>query len=54
MDNSPEVTVGYRRAPFVAQLVATKNRHPQTRERPRAEPDAASAAYRATAALTAV
>jgi hypothetical protein len=53
MDNLPEVTVDYRSAPFVAQLVATKNRRPQTRERQRAEPDVASAAYRATAVLTA-
>jgi hypothetical protein len=43
----------YRSAPFLAQLVATKDRHPQTRERGRAEPAMASAAYRAVAALTA-
>ena len=43
---------GYRSAPFLAQLVATKNDHPQTRERRRAEPKVALAAYRATAALT--
>ena len=36
--------------PFLAQLVATKDGHPQTRERRRAEPNVALAAYRATAA----
>ena len=44
------VTHGY--APFVAHLVATKNQYPQTRERRRADPRDASAAYRAAAALT--
>jgi len=39
--------------PFLAQLVATKDGHPQTRERRRAEPNVALAAYRATAALDA-
>jgi hypothetical protein len=34
-------------APFVAHLIATVARVPQTRARRRAEPDAASAAYRA-------
>jgi hypothetical protein len=48
-----ERAAGYRSAPFVAQLVATKDQHPQTRERRRAEPDVVLAAYRATAALTA-
>lgn len=37
-------------APFLAQLVATKDGHPQTRERRRVEPNEATAAYRATAA----
>ena len=46
-------SAGYGSAPFLAQLVATKDQHPQTRERRRAEPDMASAAYRAAAALTA-
>jgi hypothetical protein len=46
---SPET---YRQAPFLAQLLAMKDQHPQTRERRRAEPDEALAAYRATAALT--
>ncbi|HET7804164.1 MAG TPA: hypothetical protein VFL53_07980 [Pseudolabrys sp.] len=39
-------------APFVAHLVATKDQHPQTRERRRADPDEAVAAYRAATALT--
>jgi hypothetical protein len=34
-------------APFVAHLIATAAKAPQTRARRRAEPDAASAAYRA-------
>jgi hypothetical protein len=49
---SPQRTGGYLSAPFLAQLVAIKDQHPQTRERRRAEPDIASAAYRAAAALT--
>jgi hypothetical protein len=44
--------LGHRYAPFVAHLVATKDHHPQTRERRRADPNDALAAYRATAALT--
>jgi hypothetical protein len=43
--------LSYRYAPFLAQLVATKDQHPQTRERRRADPDVAVAAYRAAAAL---
>ena len=42
----------YRQAPFLAQLLAMKDQHPQTRERRRAEPNEALAAYRATVALT--
>ena len=42
-----QAAVGY--APFLAQLAATKDHHPQTRERRRAEPNEALAAYRATA-----
>ena len=53
VSKSSERAAGYRNAPFVAQLVATKDQHPQTRERRRAEPDVRIAAYRATAALTA-
>jgi hypothetical protein len=45
---------GCHHAPFLAQLVATKDQHPQTRERRRAEPKVALAAYRATAALRVV
>ena len=52
--DAPELTVGYRSAPFLAHLVATKDQHPQTRERRRADPDVVMAAYRATAALTRV
>jgi len=42
----------YRQASFIAQLLATRDQHPQTRERRRAEPQVAIAAYRSTAALT--
>jgi hypothetical protein len=41
----------YRQAPFLAQLIATKDQHAQTRSRRRAEPHEALAAYRAVAAL---
>jgi len=41
----------YRQAPFLAQLIATKERLPQTRERRRAAPGDVIAAYRATAKL---
>ena len=53
LPESHERATGYRSTPFLAQLVATKDRHPQTRERRRAEPNVASAAYRAAASLTA-
>jgi hypothetical protein len=49
LSKAPEA---YRQAPFLAQLLAMKDQHPQTRERRRAEPDEVLAAYRATAALT--
>ena len=42
----------HRQAPFLAHLLATKGDHPQTRERRRAEPSEAIAAYVATAKLT--
>jgi len=42
---------GYRNMAFLAQLIATKEQHPQTRERRRADPTEALAAYRAVAAL---
>ena len=41
----------YRQAPFLAQLIATKQHHPQTRERRRAEPAQAIFAYQAMAQL---
>jgi hypothetical protein len=43
----------YRQAPFLAQLIATKDQHAQTRSRRRAEPHEAIAAYRAGAGLVA-
>ena len=43
----------YRPAAFLAHLIATKDQLPQTRDRRRAEPREAIAAYRAIAALTA-
>jgi hypothetical protein len=39
-------------APFLAQLIATHLQMPQTRERRRAEPAEAIAAYRAVARIT--
>ena len=39
----------YNRSPFLAQLLATKEQHAQTRDKRRAEPGEAIAAYRATA-----
>lgn len=42
----------HRQAAFLAHLIATKDQLPQTRERRRAEPAEAIAAYRAMAALT--
>jgi len=41
----------YRQAPFLAQLLAMRDQHPQTRERRRAEPGVAISAYRNAAAL---
>lgn len=46
-----ELAPNYRQATFLAQLIATRDHAPQTRERRRAEPMEALAAYRATAAL---
>ncbi len=49
----PGKTAGiYYQAPFVAHLLAMTDQHPQTRERRRAGPDEAIAAYRATVELT--
>ncbi|HZP70322.1 MAG TPA: hypothetical protein VFB29_10295 [Pseudolabrys sp.] len=42
---------GHRYAPFLAHLVATKDQHPQTRERRRADMSDALTAYRTAAAL---
>ena len=47
----PDAQSGYRNVAFLAQLIATKDQHPQTRERRRAEPTVALAAYWATDAL---
>ena len=47
-----EASARYRQAPFLAHLLAVKDQHAQTRERRRAAPAEAIAAYRATAALT--
>jgi hypothetical protein len=41
----------YRQAPFLAQLLAVKDQHAQTRARRRAVPAEAVAAYRAAAQL---
>ena len=41
----------FRRATFLAHLIATKELAPQTRERRRAEPAVAIAAYRSMSAL---
>ena len=41
----------HRQAAFLAHLIATKEHAPQTRERRRAEPSEALAAYRVAAAL---
>lgn len=42
-----EPSTDYRQAAFLAHLIATKDQLPQTRERRRAEPAEAIAAYRA-------
>jgi len=49
---APEAQPGYRNVAFLAQLIATKDQHPQTRERRRADPTDVLAAYRAAAALS--
>lgn len=48
---SAEPAPTYRQATFLAQLIAARDHAPQTRERRRAEPMEALAAYRAAAAL---
>ncbi len=47
-----EPVSNFRQAPFLAQLIATKDYHPQTRDRRRAEPSDAIDAYRAVEAMT--
>lgn len=46
-------TPSYRPALFLAHLIATRDQAPQTRERRRASPGDATAAYRAMAKLAA-
>ena len=48
---SPEPPSIYRQTPFLAQLIATRDQLPQMRERRRAEPGEAIAAYQAAATL---
>jgi hypothetical protein len=47
-----EPPANYRQVAFLAHLIAAKDQLPQTRERRRAEPGEAIAAYRAVAAMT--
>jgi hypothetical protein len=47
-----ELASDYRQAAFLAHLIAMKTQAPQTRERRRAEPGEAIAAYRAIEAIT--
>lgn len=47
-----EPPANYRQVAFLAHLIAVKDQLPQTRERRRAEPGEAIAAYCAVAALT--
>jgi len=49
---TPEPLTVQRQAVFLAHLIAVKDQHPQTRERRRAEPGEAIAAYRAVEAMT--
>jgi len=49
---APVMPARHAAAPFLAQLIAVKDQHPQTRERRRAEPQEALAAYTSAAALT--
>ena len=48
---TPKTAPVFREAAFLAHLIATKNHAPQTRERRRAEPSEAIAAYRTINAL---
>lgn len=49
--SAPELVSNFRQAPFLAQLIATKDKHPQTRARRRAHPTDAIGAYRAVEAM---
>lgn len=49
--NPEDRPMAYRDTQFLAQLLATKAKHPQTRARRRAEPGEALAAYRSVDAL---
>jgi hypothetical protein len=49
--NPPEALAARRPSPFLAQLLAAKGDHPQSRTRRRATPEEAIAAYRNVAAL---
>jgi hypothetical protein len=49
--HEPTPARDHRRATFLAHLIATKDHLPQTRERRRAEPADAIAAYRTVAAI---
>lgn len=46
-----EAPAVFRAAPFLAQLIASNDKHPQLRERRRATPAEATAAYKAAARL---
>jgi len=46
-----KTAAGFREAPFIAQLIATREQLPQTRERCRAQPRDAIATYRTVEAL---
>lgn len=48
---APQTSPVYREAAFLAHLIATKDQAPQTRERRRADPSEAIAAYRNAGSL---
>lgn len=50
-DSQEPATPSYRPAVFLAHLIATRDQAPQTRERRRASPQEATAAYRSMAKL---
>lgn len=47
-----EAKARYHQVPFLVQLLAVKDQHPQTRARRRAAPQEVIAAYRSAAGLT--